>query len=257
MSRHLIHTIGIAAGLMLIFASGALGSREEFQVGNLYLRDEGGITPAKRPKHEKVPITARLIGEIGTLDGTHPPALRSVSFDVDKTIGIDPIGLPTCHARQIVASTTATAKRACGDAIVGTGSAEVEVAFPEQTPFSATSPVVLFNGGVHRGTTVVLLHAYLDVPAPTAIVTRATVTRIHGGRFGLHIDAPVPRIAGGAGSVTKFKLRIGRKFIYGGKRKSFLVASCPTGKWAAHGRVRFADGSEIVVSHVFPCTPGG
>ena len=99
------------------------------------------------------------------------------------------------------------------------------------------------------------IHAYVNVPAPTAVVTKATVTRIHRGRFGLHIAAKVPAIAGGAGSVTKFDLEVGRKFTYKGHKKSFLVASCPTGSWAAMGNVLFDDGTRLGLTHVFPCTP--
>lgn len=255
MNRYLIHVTALTVGLALIFAPAAFGTREVARVGNLYLADNGGISPSKLPRHGYAPITARLVGEIGTVDGSHPPALRTVSLDIDKTIGIDAVGLPSCNASQIEARTTAAARSACASAIVGSGNGEVEVAFPEQAPFSANGPVVLFNGGVHGRTTLVLLHAYVAVPAPTAIVTRATITRIHRGRFGLHIEARIPRIAGGAGSITKFKLKVGRKFTYKGKNKSLLMATCPTGSWATKGNVLFDDGTELGLTHVFPCIP--
>jgi hypothetical protein len=133
----------------------------------------------------------------------------------------------------------------------------VEVAFPEQAPFRSTGPVTLFNGGVHGRTTLVLIHAYVDVPAPTAIVTRATVTRIHRDRFGLEIGVRVPRIAGGSGSVTRFDVKVGRRFTYNGRRKSYLVASCPTGIWATKGKALWADQTRIGILHFFPCTPKG
>ncbi len=254
MSRYLIRVTALAAGLALIVAASAFGSREVVRIGSLYLADNGGISPSRLPKHGYAPITARLVGEIGTLDGSHPPALRTVSLDVDKTIGIDAVGLPTCKAAQIEVRTTAAAKSACSSAIVGSGKGEVEVAFPEQQPFTAVGPVVVFNGGVQGRTTLILLHAYVAVPAPTAIVTRATVTRINRGRFGLHVEAQIPKIAGGAGSVTKFELKIGRKFTYKGRKKSLLVASCPTGSWVTKGNVLFDDGAKLGLTHVFPCT---
>lgn len=255
MNRHLIRAIAIAAGLVLILAAAASGSREVVRAGNLFLADNGGISPSKLPRHGSAPITARLMGEIGTLDGGHPPALRTITLDVDKTIGIDAAGLPTCKAGQLKSRDTAAAKSVCGSAIVGSGKAEVEVAFPEQAPFSAIGPVVLFNGGVHGRTTSVLLHAYVNVPAPTALVTKATVTRIHRGRFGLQVAAEIPKIAGGAGSVTRFELKIGRKFTYKGRKKSFLVASCPTGTWVTKGEVLFDDETKLGLTHAFPCTP--
>lgn len=257
MNRHLICISALATGLALVFAAVAFGSREVVRTGNLYLADNGGISPSKLPKRGSAPITARLIGEIGTSDGSHPPALRSVSLEVDKTIGIDAVGLPTCTAQQIEARSSVEAKNACANAIVGSGKAEVEVAFPEQTPFSATGPMIVFNGGVKGKTTTVLLHAYVDVPAPTAIVARATVTRIHRGRFGLQIVAQIPKIAGGAGSVTKFELKIGRRFTDKGQKQSYLVASCPTGSWVTKGNVVFDDGTNLGLTHVFPCIPQG
>jgi hypothetical protein len=254
---NLIRAAFVAIAVALVFATIASGAKEEVRAGNLTLSDNGGISPSKLPRKGSAPVTAHLIGEIGTLDGSHPPALQSVDIDIDKTISIDAVGVPVCAAREIEARSSASARRTCADAIVGSGEAEVEVAFPEQTPFSATGPVTIFNGGVHGKTTTVLLHAYVAVPAPTAIVTKATVTRIHGGRFGLRILALIPRIAGGAGSVTKFSLKVGRSFTYRGQRKSYLSASCPTGSWATKGDVSFTDGTRLGILHVFPCTPVG
>lgn len=257
MNRYSIWTGAIAVCLALVFAAAAFGKREVVCVGTLCIADNGGISPSRLPKHQSAPITARIMGEIRTRDGSHPPAARTVDLDVDRTIGVDAVGLPTCNASQIEARSTRDARRACGSAVVGSGRAEVEVAFPEQAPFSASGPLVLFNGGVHGRTTLVLLHAYVDVPAPTAIVIGITVTRIRGGRFGLHIAARVPRIAGGAGSVTKFELTVGRRFTHEGRRKSFVTARCPTGNWMTKGEVLFDDGIEFGLTHVFPCTPKG
>jgi len=255
MSRYRIHIAALVALLALSSASAASGDREVVEAGNLFLADNGGIFPSKLPRHGKAPVTARLVGEFGTRDGSHPPALRSIDIDVERSIAVDAVGLPTCKAGRLDARTTASAERACRGAIIGSGEAEVEVAFPEQAPFSATGPIVAFNGGVRGKTTTVLLHAYVNVPAPTAIVTTATVTRIHKGRFGLRIAARVPRIAGGSGSVTRFELKVGRRYTYEGRRKSYLTAGCPTGHWATKGNVVFADGTNLGLTHVFPCTP--
>jgi len=254
MNKHLIRLSTIATGLALVLAANASGSREVVRAGNLYLVDNGGIFPSTLPKHGSAPVTALIKGEIGTVDGAHPPALRTVRLDVDKTIDVNAVGLPSCSESRIEASTTTLAKRACRGAVIGSGDAEVAVAFPEQAPFTAKGPVVAFNGGVHGGTTLVLLHAYVAVPAPTAVVARAQLTRIHRGRFGMRIVAEIPEIAGGAGSVTKFDLRVGRKFTYKGERESFLTASCPTGSYMTEGEALFSDGTKLGVTHAFPCT---
>jgi hypothetical protein len=256
MKRHLL-ILGLITVTVLVLAATAFGKWEIVRAGNIVFGDNGGISPTVLPRHGFAPATARIIGKIGTVDGTHPPALRHVEADIDKTIRVDAVGLPTCRLGQLQARSTRDAKRACGDAVVGSGSATVEVAFPEQPPFSSTGPLVLFNGGVHGKTTSVFLHAYVDVPAPTAVVVPATVTRIHKGRFGLHLEASIPRIAGGAGSATNFELKIGRRFTYKGEKRSFLSASCPTGSWITRGHVEFADGTEAGLTHLFACTPQG
>jgi hypothetical protein len=257
MSRYLICVTALAAGVVLMFGTVASGERKVWCAGNICVTDDGGISPQKLPRHRKAPVTARLNGEIETRDGSHPPALKTLDLEIDKTIALDAVGLPTCKSAQLQARGTAAAKATCGSAIVGTGEAEVAVAFPEQKPFSSKGPVLLFNGGVKGRTTTLLLHAYVNVPAPTAIVTKATVTRIDRGRFGLQIAAKIPKIAGGAGSVTMFELRVGRKYTHKGRKKSFLTASCPTGTWITKGNATFSDGTRLGITHPFSCTPKG
>lgn len=257
MRKHLIWAMAVGAGLALIVVASALAKPQVVRVGNLIFRDNGAISPTKLPKHKQVPISAKLNGQIGTIDGSHPPAIKSVIADFDKTIQINAKGLPECKAGQLTARSTAAAKKACPDAIVGTGEAEVEVAFPEQTPFSAKGPIVLFNGGVHGGTTLLLIHTYVAVPAPTAVVATVKLTHIHRGHFGLHADAQIPAIAGGAGSVTKYKITINRTFTYKGRKTSYLTASCPTGHYYAEGKVQFSDDTTLKITHILPCTPMG
>jgi hypothetical protein len=254
MRRNLIRAgLAALATIALVLAGTALAAKEVVHAGNLSLTDNGGISPYKLPAHGGAPATARLEAEVATLDGTHPPALQSVDLEVAKTIEVDAVGLPVCKATQVQATSSATARRVCGDALIGSGAAEVEVAFPEQEPFSSTGPLLLFNAGVHGATTKVLLHAYVDVPAPTAIVVPAAITRIHRGAYGLEITARIPRIAGGAGSVTSFHLDVGRNFTYRGRPRSFITATCPSGHWNARGEAGFSDGTKLQVLHVFPC----
>lgn len=255
MSKQMIRAALVVAALALIATASALAKPEVVQVGNLFLRDDGGISPTKLPRHEQAPIRAHLKGQIGTLDGTHPPAIQNVSADFDKTIEVNAKGLPACSLGKLVARSTAAAKGACPDAIVGTGEAEVEVEFPEQPAFAATGPIVLFNGGVHGRTTLLLIHTYVSVPAPTAVVATVEITRISRGHYGLRAVARIPQIAGGSGSVTKFKLDIGRTFTYKGEKQSYLTASCPTGRYFAEGKVRFSDDTTLKVTHALPCTP--
>jgi hypothetical protein len=250
-----IASAGIVFGLIVV--ASALAKPEVVRVGNLFLRDNGGISPTRLPRHKQVPIAANLNAQIGTIDGSHPPAITSVIADFDKSIQVNAKGLPVCKEEQLVARSTAAARNACPDAIVGSGEAEVEVAFPEQAPIDAKGPIFLFNGGVHGGTTLLLIHTYVDVPAPTAVIATVKISSIHRGHYGLHAVAQIPAIAGGAGSVTKFKLTIDRTFTYKGKQQSYLTASCPTGLYYTEGKVQFSDSTTLKITHILPCTPMG
>jgi hypothetical protein len=257
MRKHSTRIAAVAAGFALITAASALAKPEVVRVGNLFLVDNGGISPSKLPRHRQVPISANLNGQIGTADGSHPPAIRTVNLDFDRTIQVNARGLPVCTERRLIARSTVAAKNACSDAIVGSGEGEVEVAFPEQTPFAAKGPIVLFNGGVHGNTTLLLIHTYVAVPAPTAVIATVKLTRIDRGHFGTNAVAQIPQIAGGAGSVTKFKLTVNRTFSYKGKKESYLTASCPTGHYYTEGEVQFSDSTTLKITHILPCTPAG
>jgi hypothetical protein len=249
--------MAIGAGLVLIVVASALAKPHVIRAGNLFLRDNGGIFPSRLPRHSQMPISARIDAEIGTTDGSHPSAVRTLNIDFDKSIQVNAKGLPACKEGQLVARSTVGAKKACRQAIVGSGEGEVEVAFPEQAPFAAKGPIVLFNGGVHGGTTLLLVHAYVAVPAPTAVIATVKITHIQRGHYGIHTVSQVPAIAGGAGSVIKFELTIDRKFTYKGKRESYLTASCPTGRYYTEGNILFAGGITLQGTHILPCTPIG
>jgi hypothetical protein len=257
MSKHLIRTTAVALGFALIVVAGALAKPHVIRAGNLFLRDNGGISPSRLPRHSQAPIAGHIDATIGTTDGSHPPAVRTVDIDFDKSIRLNAEGLPACKQGELEARPTEAAKKACPDAIVGSGEGEVEVAFPEQAPFSAKGPIVLFNGGVHGGTTHLFVHTYVAVPAPTAVVATVEISRIHRGHYGIHTVSRVPPIAGGAGSVTRFKLTIGRRFVQRGKKVSYLTASCPTGIYYTEGNIHFADGTTLRGTHLLPCTPVG
>lgn len=234
----------VLAIVMAVTAAGVLAAEKPVvvKVGNLVLTLNGGVTPKALPKSKLAPIALNVSGKIGTSDGSQPPAASTVTIDFDKNGTINAKGLPKCTAGKLQARTTSAAKGACPKAIVGSGQTKVRVAFPEQAPFTATGPLVLFNGGVAGGTTTMYIHAYVNVPAPTAIVTVVKIKKIKKGRFGTRAVASIPVIAGGSGSVTDFSLTVNRKFTSGGKQQSYLLAKCADGKLVAHAQVAFRGG---------------
>lgn len=219
--------------------------------GNLILTLNGEASPRTLPKFKQAPVTLRASGHIATADGTHPPALKEVLLDVAKkgeTGEIRADRFPVCKQREIEVTTTKTAESKCRDAIVGSGRTKVEVQFEESQPFTAAGPLIVFNGGVKNGKTLILIHAYVSVPAPTAIVTQIVTTEGHRpmNPYRIHSVAKIPVVAGGAGSLIGFSLKI--------DRKGYLVASCGVGTFAARATAKFRDGSEMSGTFVRPCT---
>jgi hypothetical protein len=224
------------------------------RAGNMVLSLNGDIVPKALPKHELAPMGFWGSGKLATLDGSHPPALEGASFDADKDIFVSVAGLPACRIGELEARATKKVEEVCGDAILGRGAASVEVAFPEQTAFTSTGPLVFFNGGERNGVVKILAHAYVNVPAPTAVVATVEVRRVSNGAFGLHVETRIPKIAGGAGSaiVARFSLR--RVYTYKGERRSVISGRCPDGKIQARGSFRYSDGTILSGSILRPCT---
>jgi len=67
----------------------------------------------------------------------------------------------------------------------------------------------------------------------------------------------VPKIAGGSGSVTAFSLTFHRLFTYKGKKQSYFLAKCPSGKFVAQAEAIFTNGEKIKGGVVRTCTPKG
>jgi hypothetical protein len=246
----------VAASLLALAGTAIAAKPVKVRSGSLVLAINGGVTPKKLPRGRLAPIKLEVSANIGTNDGTQPPVAKTVTIDFDKHGKVNARGLRTCKSGRIESTTTAQAKRACPKAIVGGGRTSVRVAFPESTPFTASGPLVVFNGGVKGGVTRMYIHAYVSVPAPTAIVTEVRVKRIHKGRYGTRAVARIPVIAGGSGALTRFALHIKRSFRRHGTRQSYLLARCANGRFYANGSVAFAGGSRLAGTITRPCTPG-
>ena len=246
------------AALALAAATAAAEKPTTVKVGNLVLTIDGGVKPKALPKKEMAPITLDVSGKIATVDGTHPPALKEVVVDTDKNGTIDVRGAPTCKQGQLEAQTSINAEKICRPAIVGSGTTDVEVEFPESKPIPIKSKLLAFNGGLKGGTTTLYIHAYLTSPVSAAIVTTVKISKEHKGRYGTHSIASVPKIAGGAGSVTAFSLIFDKRlFTYKGKQHGYLMAKCPDGHFDAQAEAVFVNGDKLGGKIVRACTPKG
>jgi hypothetical protein len=224
------------------------------RAGNMVLEIDGNVTPKVLPKNRFAPMGFWGSAKLSTVDGSHPPALVGSVFDVDKDVAVSVEGLPACGIEQLRAVETKRAEGACGGAILGRGNATVEVAFPEQKPFNSTGPLIFFNGGERNGVVRVLVYTYVSVPAPTAVIATAEISRISKGAFGLRVKTRIPRIAGGAGSFVAARFSMRRVYTYRGRHRSVLSARCPDGLLRAKGVFTFSDDTVLSGSIIRPCT---
>jgi hypothetical protein len=239
------------------FASAAGEGPVTVQVGNLKFTANGGFTPKALSKSKQTPISLTAEGKIATTDGSHPPALQEVVLESDKNGEINVKGLPTCTSGKLQSRDTKAAEAACGPAIIGNGQTTVEVAFPEQAPIPVKSKLLVINGGFSGGTTTLYIHAYFNAPITGAIVTTVKIKKHRHGRFGLKSVATIPKIAGGAGSVTSFNLKIEKAIKRGGKTFSPLTAKCTDGKLQVHVLGKFSDGTTAQTEIIRACTSKG
>jgi hypothetical protein len=254
MRKHRLLTL--AVGVAMVASATGIAVAEKptvVRAGNLILTINGGVTPKRLPKAKLAPIALNVSGRVTTADGAQPPAAKEVTIDFDKHGTVNAKGLSVCSPGLLEAQDTAHAKKACGNAIVGKGTTTVRVAFPESAPFNAKGPLVLFNGGVQGNVTKMFIHAYVNVPLPTAIVTRVRIKKIHKGPYGTRATATIPVIAGGSGSVTSFNLVVHRNFKARSKPQSYLLARCANKRFFAHATAGFRDGSRISGSLVRGC----
>lgn len=246
--------LAVAMAAVLAFAVTSIASAEKVIVGNLEFEADGGFSPKALSKTEFTPIALKVEGRIANTEGKHPPALKEVLFEADKNSAVTTKGYPACTSGKLQSQDSAHAEAICKSALIGTGTTDIGIAFPEQGDVKAHSKLLIFNGGEAGGVTTYYIHAYITVPVPAAVVTTVKIKKIHHGRYGLLAVASIPKIAAGSGSVLDFQFTIDKKFTYKGKKVSVLSAKCPDGKLQAHATAIFADGSKASTEFVRPCT---
>ncbi|MBA3865544.1 MAG: hypothetical protein H0X42_04230 [Solirubrobacterales bacterium] len=250
-----VRTTALCLAILALGAAGvsvALG--DTVQAGNLIVEIEGQVSPQKLPKKTPAPITLNVSGSVKTADGTHPPVLKTIALEFDKHGSIYTKGLPTCNPSKLQATLTAQAKKVCGPALVGSGKVSAQILFPEQPPFNAAGPLLIFNGKPKGGKPVLVFHVHANVPAPTTFVTTGVISKA-SGKYGTSTEIAIPTIVGGQGSLTSFNATLHKTWTYKGQKKSLLLASCPTGALFAHGEFTFSDGTKISGDVAKNCTP--
>lgn len=240
----------LAPLLVLTLAGGAAALR--LQTGSTVLKFDARVSPRRLSRTAATPAAVTVSGRIFTTDGSVPLSLTKVRVKVDNDVAFETVGLPVCRSRQIQARNNAAAARICRRALLGRGTMRIEVAFPGTAPSTIRGKVLIFNGGIKHGVPELLVHSYMTEPLPAAIVTTVQIRHASKGHGAL-ATATVPTIAGGSGSVTFFKVKVGKKYSFRGKAMSVISASC------SHSRIRigirgiFGDGTSARGSVAHGC----
>ncbi|HEU5254054.1 MAG TPA: hypothetical protein VFU16_12095 [Solirubrobacterales bacterium] len=241
----------------LVFGA-ALAHAELVERGNLFVRFAGGIDPTSLPRHAQAPITVRVDGTVRTLSGERPPALRFISIAINRGGRVETRGLPRCRRSEIEASSSVTALRACGDALVGEGRYAAGVSFPEQAAFPLQGRILAFNARVD-GRRAILAHVYGDNPYPNSRIFVFHIRKAHG-TFGTVLTAALPKALNNNGYLKRIVLELHRDYVYRGRRHSYLTAACGAPPGFSVGvfpfvrvGMTFADGRKLASTLIRTC----
>ncbi|HYH53352.1 MAG TPA: hypothetical protein VD761_04405 [Solirubrobacterales bacterium] len=244
--------VALVAVLLAVLAAGAGAIR--MQAGDIVVSGDGHVIPSKLPKFQNAPIRLKIHGKLGTVSGALPPVLDTMKLEVDGEGEIETEGLPVCRSSQLQSVNVSMARKLCPGSIIGTGTGDAIVAFPEQRNIDVSSPLTLFNGPNSANKWIIYVHAYIQVPVPAAIVIPVKIKRIRNGPYGYEVNAAIPKIAGGSGIPVSAELEVGHTWKHQGKSLSYLNARCEDGRLQARGKFSFKDGTVLNGSFLKPCT---
>lgn len=226
----------LAAGSVGLFSTG-LAQGERTQEGNLIASLDGGFSPLSLPRDRAAPVSAHLEGGLQTADGSLLPRVTRLELGLPAQGTLSTRGLPTCPPQRLHDATPETARAVCGSALVGQGQLRAEVLVPNQAPFTVHANLLAFNGRL-GGQKAVILHAFSADP-PTVIVL-PFLLRLRPGRFGTVLTATLPPALGPWPHFAHFDMDFFRRFVYRGRQRSFLSASCPIPRRFTAGFFSFA-----------------
>lgn len=243
--------------LALVLGVAVNASAERVQKGNLIVTLNGGISPRKLPRNKRVPVKVRLAGRVLTADNTPLPRVNWIRLELAWRGVLSTKGLEVCPRGRLVNRISQQALRACGSALVGSGTLYAQIFVPNQRPFGVRARLLAFNGKTKGGRPAVLVHAFAPNP-PVAFVIPFSVHH-KKGTFRTVLITTIRRSVGPWPHVANFQIGISRHYRYRGRWRSYTSASCPapTGFTAGFSSARatyvFAGRRELTVESVRSC----
>jgi hypothetical protein len=223
------------------------------EVGPVWVSATATLKPRELPAHGNRPVFLSTITRVGTHDGSTPPTLQTLLFQLDKNGTIDTKGLPVCTSAKLEGTTPSQARKRCAGALVGKGTGKALVTMPGRAPFQISSPISLFNAPPDQGRPTLIAHAYETVPTPQTLLVPITIERLSKGRYGFQAEVQMPEIAGGFGAATLAEANIGAIRKRGGREVGYINAHCVGGRLQVQGSARFTNGDSFPVTLTSPC----
>ncbi len=246
---------------LTLFALAVLGllavpaGAERAQRGNLIVALNGGIKPLKLPRRERVPVEVDLAGGVQTTDGSPLPRVDRLKLELSWRGVLSTKGLPNCPRARLASTLSSEALAACPRSLVGRGKLNAKIYLPNQNPFGVRAKLLAFNGKSKVGRPAILVHAYATDP-PVSFVIPFVVKR--SARRTVLVTT-IRRAVGRWPHVSNFRIQVGRDFVHGGQRHSYLSASCPAPKnftagfSYARATYTFAGGDQLQIESVRSC----
>jgi hypothetical protein len=141
----------------------------------------------------------------------------------------------------------------CKGAQIGHGRIGFSIVFPGSEEIRPSGKLLLFNGAKKGGIRTLYAYAFLNRPVPSTVVITGKAKKVDKGVLGTELVLSIPKIAGGAGSVTSLNMTIDRKYTYRDTRVSALTLRCPSrGIYTTYAAV-FGDGHSESAKLLKPC----
>jgi hypothetical protein len=242
--------IFLLAALLSLSAAAVTWAAVEKE-GNLLVHFEAGFSPRALPRETPAPIQVTIKGAVSTTDGSHPPPLKVLEIELNRSGRLYTKGLPACSPSLLQSTSTSEARTRCGGALVGHGNFKADIVLGATRPVAVAGEILAFNG-LRAGRPALLLHFFGGNPVRFTLVVPLLIIHQADGEFGTVLRTRIPKLANGFGSITQIDLSLGRRWSFAGKRRSYLSAACsaPPGFTAvpfpfARAKFRFEGHPEI------------
>ena len=226
----------MALGVFALTIGNAVAERS--QAGRLIVTLNGGISPRALPRGHPAPVAVRLAGRVLTADRSPLPRVNWIRLELAWRGVLNTKGLPVCPSARLRSTNDSQALEACGSSKVGHGRLFAKVFVPNQSPIKIHAHLIAFNGRTAVGRPEVLVHAY----SPWTPTSWDIPFHVHhsSGAFRTVLVALIRRDAGPWPHVANFQIVVSRSFEHGGRRHSYLSASCPVPRGFTAGFLSFA-----------------